>query len=521
MKNQQTATSGVRPFFIHSIITKFAMKPIINKTFALLFAALTILTVHVRADEPTDENKRIDGLMFESHPGKHGILEANLIKNGWAELQSSETKTILNRNLGVINGKYKMFYRLTIEKRGVTDYLYDIVRGNISLNDGNKSGNLAVGYVPIRSRVRGAPVAEVTSLAGKAADYLKTAINTADKCTENSITNYNQVLREDKAEDAEYKSKITFIVSSDGTTWINIDTNYNTPIQITMGDAKAIVALLQAEQSKIDAIMQTSRAEASEVVAGQMSNERASKAREATARQEAAAKQIQNEERDKLDAYFATLAENVKQAHVKPKGVSGEFVTRVEYYVGADGAIGEVKIIRSSGNSAYDESVLKAFRSTRPIGPRPDGIGGNKTADFRINDDDGSRPRAAKNVRPTVLADNKVSTPNVGISGFDAKWSNYGAYLQKLIDAVQIQWDNLNDKSKTYPPRGTKVTIKFRLDSDGKIAEIVDAVSNGGTQATQICVSAITDKAPYGKWTKDMIATLGDSQEMTFTFYYR
>ena len=123
-------------------------------------------------------------------------------------------------------------------------------------------------------------------------------------------------------------------------------------------------------------------------------------------------------------------------------------------------------------------------------------------------------------VRPEVLANNKTGTPNVGISGIDARWRNFGSYLQKFIDTVQIHWDGLNEQSEALPPSGTKVAVKFRIDSEGKIAEIIDVESNGGTQATRICVSAITDRAPYGKWTDNMKAMLGDSQEMTFTFYY-
>jgi len=92
-------------------------------------------------------------------------------------------------------------------------------------------------------------------------------------------------------------------------------------------------------------------------------------------------------ERAQLDAYLATLAERIKQAHVKPEGVSMELVTRVEYYVGADGKIGAVKIIKSSGNRAFDDSVLKAFRSVRSIGDRPDGRGSAITADFRMKEE--------------------------------------------------------------------------------------------------------------------------------------
>ncbi len=130
------------------------------------------------------------------------------------------------------------------------------------------------------------------------------------------------------------------------------------------------------------------------------------------------------------------------------------------------------------------------------------------------------RPRVAQNVRPAVLAENKVGTQNVGISGFDAKWNSYSQYLQKLIDTVQIQFDALNERSRVWPPTGTKITVKFRLNSQGEIAEIIEAEGNGGSQATSICRSSIADRAPYGKWTDDMIAMLGESQELTFTFYY-
>jgi len=34
-------------------------------------------------------------------------------------------------------------------------------------------------------------------------------------------------------------------------------------------------------------------------------------------------------------------------------------------------------------------------------------------------------------------------------------------------------------------------------------------------------VSAITERAPYGEWSEDMIALLGKEQELTFTFHYQ
>jgi len=130
------------------------------------------------------------------------------------------------------------------------------------------------------------------------------------------------------------------------------------------------------------------------------------------------------------------------------------------------------------------------------------------------------RPRLEKNVRPAILADNKNGTANIGVAGFDAHWSKFGVYQQKLIETVQIQWEDLLERSKTHPPSGSKATVKFRLNSKGEISEIIDADGNGGTQFTSICTSAITDRAPYGPWSDDMLAILGDSWVLTFTFYY-
>ncbi len=123
--------------------------------------------------------------------------------------------------------------------------------------------------------------------------------------------------------------------------------------------------------------------------------------------------------------------------------------------------------------------------------------------------------------RPAIFADNRFGTMNISPTEVDAKWSNYGFYLQRMIETVQIQWDRTLLSRTIYPPSGTTVTIKFRMDSDGKITGIVAVKNTSSEQGKEACVSAITARSPYGKWSDDMIAVLGDSQEMTFTFYYR
>jgi len=123
--------------------------------------------------------------------------------------------------------------------------------------------------------------------------------------------------------------------------------------------------------------------------------------------------------------------------------------------------------------------------------------------------------------RPAVFKDNQFGTSNIGPVAYDAKWSNYGAYLHKMIEAIQMQWERILIDSNTEPPSGSCVTVKFTLDSHGKVTEIINLESSSSEQGKQSCVSAITLTAPYGDWTDDMKAVLGESQDLTFVFYYQ
>jgi hypothetical protein len=138
---------------------------------------------------------------------------------------------------------------------------------------------------------------------------------------------------------------------------------------------------------------------------------------------------------------------------------------------------------------------------------------------------DPKKPRARPSLsqphtRPAIFTDNPMGTSNIGPVAYSAKWSKYGEYLHKMMEAIQIQWDRILIDSRTEPPSGTYVTIKFTMDLHGKITEIMDVESTSSEQGKQSCLTAITMTAPYGDWSDDMIAVLGNSQELTFRFYY-
>ncbi|MEO6876548.1 MAG: hypothetical protein ABI222_17165 [Opitutaceae bacterium] len=123
--------------------------------------------------------------------------------------------------------------------------------------------------------------------------------------------------------------------------------------------------------------------------------------------------------------------------------------------------------------------------------------------------------------RPAIFEERTAGTQNVGLRGIDAKWSNYGTYLQKMVEIVQAQFDKLNYESRISPPVGTTVTVKFTLNSKGEVRITAVDASRGSDAAAKICTSSIGIPSPFGPWTDDMKAMLGEEQEMTYDFYYQ
>ncbi len=149
-------------------------------------------------------------------------------------------------------------------------------------------------------------------------------------------------------------------------------------------------------------------------------------------------------------------------------------------------------------------------------------VGAPQTVQPRI-DPQKPQPRRAlvrRNSRAAILQENIFGTNNVGVQAVNAKFSQYGQYLQQLAETVEIEWNRIHQASRVFPPPGTQIVIRFRLLSDGTIGEFISVEGDSG-QAQQTCKSAIGNRAPYGKWTDDMIAVLGHSQELVYSFHYQ
>ncbi len=177
-------------------------------------------------------------------------------------------------------------------------------------------------------------------------------------------------------------------------------------------------------------------------------------------------------------------------------------------------------------DDAFGSNVGKVPDAAKPVPEKVDGASKGVATGLTMEPAiDPKHPRARPileqtQTRPAIFKDNQFGTSNIGPVSYSAKWSSYGAYLHKMIEAIQAQWDRILIDSNTEPPAGSTVTVTFVLDSKGRISEIKRVESTSSEQGKGSCIGAITNTAPYGEWTDDMKAVLGDSQELTFVFYY-
>ena len=104
---------------------------------------------------------------------------------------------------------------------------------------------------------------------------------------------------------------------------------------------------------------------------------------------------------------------------------------------------------------------------------------------------------------------------------FDVQATPFGEYDRALIDAVQNQWYSMLDSQRFAEDRTGRVTVSFKLETDGTVQE-VEILENGvGDVLSYVCQAAIEQAAPFGKWPDDMRREIGENfREITFTFDY-
>jgi hypothetical protein len=107
------------------------------------------------------------------------------------------------------------------------------------------------------------------------------------------------------------------------------------------------------------------------------------------------------------------------------------------------------------------------------------------------------------------------------VPSLDVKATPFGAYDAAFIQAVTQRWYDLLDSRQFARDRSGKVVLRFHLNYDGRISDMVVMQNTVGDLLGYVCQKAVMDPAPFAEWPTDMRAMVGqDYREITFTFYY-
>lgn len=131
------------------------------------------------------------------------------------------------------------------------------------------------------------------------------------------------------------------------------------------------------------------------------------------------------------------------------------------------------------------------------------------------------RPRATIPSGTTgILLKNNVGVNRAGAIAVDARFSNYGDYSQRMMEAIQSSWWALIDRARFESVSRGSVVVRFNLCRDGSVVSAEILRSDVPQVMALACKDAVMAPAPFDIWREDMVALFGNEQTVTITFHY-
>jgi len=131
------------------------------------------------------------------------------------------------------------------------------------------------------------------------------------------------------------------------------------------------------------------------------------------------------------------------------------------------------------------------------------------------------RPRAAAPAGTYgLLLRRPVGVNRAGSLAIDARFSNYGDYTQRMMEAIQSSWWSIIERSRFEGVARGHVLVSFRLHRDGTVTDAKVLGSEVTRVMTLACKDAVMAPAPYDIWRADMVAMYGESDTVTINFIY-
>jgi len=119
-----------------------------------------------------------------------------------------------------------------------------------------------------------------------------------------------------------------------------------------------------------------------------------------------------------------------------------------------------------------------------------------------------------------ILLKNNVGVNRAGAIAVDAKFSNYGDYSQRMMEAIQSSWWALIDRARFESVSRGSVVVRFILCRDGSVVSAEILHSDVAQVMALACKDAVMAPAPFDNWREDMVALFGNEQTVTITFHY-
>ena len=119
-----------------------------------------------------------------------------------------------------------------------------------------------------------------------------------------------------------------------------------------------------------------------------------------------------------------------------------------------------------------------------------------------------------------LLLRNPSDVGRAGAIALDARFSTYGDYSQRMLEAVQASWWRILDRMSVPDLSTGTVVVRFRIRPDGTVTDATIVSSTVPALAALACKDAVTLPAPFDPWRPEMAALLGGEEWVTITFHY-
>ena len=223
----------------------------------------------------------------------------------------------------------------------------------------------------------------------------------------------------------------------------------------------------------------------------------------------------------------APYVSSSNQTVAQPNPVPEEKMTALPR---VNGETNSVRIVqakpRSVDVSESNPSAGQPGTSSAAVGPMPGKTAPNETpkpetTEVNPTPANPQRPKATVVTGTTgLLLRNAIGSNRAGTLAISARFSNYGDYMQRMMEAIESSWWSIVDRSHfTTVSRGV-VVVRFTLRSDGTVVNAEVLQSDVPLVMALACKDSVMAPAPYDRWRPDMVALYGEQDVVTIHFHY-